>query len=147
MLKYGFHFTYNGSSPRTEIVTIRAESLEEARLAYNKQRDSNEAIEPRTCTRITMPQDYERFIDEPRRQLKKKLWWTYTRGLIVVVLLGLLITLLTSCSLRECNTSLKRFNKKLTNWTNERYGIQTYHLKAIEGDEPYRLPPSRPDEN
>jgi hypothetical protein len=130
-LKYGFYYTWKDITPRSKIVTVKALDLEDARSQAREKSKKLSATAKPQCHWITMPQDYNRIITRERLKAKKHFWWKYLQPLIVVILLVLLMALLSSCSLQTCNQSLSRFNKRLTNWTNERYGIKTYYLEPL----------------
>jgi len=139
--KYGFHYTWKDITPKSKIVTVKATDLEDARTQARAAAKKLKASSTPGCHWITMPQDYDRIVTKARLQAKKDFLRKHSRIIISLLLLGLFVIFLSACSLESCNTSLSRFNKKLTNWTSERYGITTYKLEPIPRETPYRLPP------
>jgi len=153
-LKFGFHYTWKEILPKSEVIVVCATDLEEARtIVRAKVRKKYPDVSP-GCHWITMPQDFDHkpprgpLAETAQKVAYRSFWRTplliSLRGIVVVGLIALLIILLSGCSLERCNTSLRRFNKNLTQWQVERFGIKVYKLESIPRETPYRLPPTRP---
>ena len=143
-LKYGFHYTWKGITPKSEIVVVYARDLEEARDKVRvKVRKAFPDTQNASCHWITMPPDFHR-ISAKVRKSKALYWWKRIRlGLLATILL-VIVVLLTSCSVDgfiQCN---KNFRKKLTAWEHSRIGdVNIYYLEPIASSPPTRVSPTR----
>ena len=145
-LKYGFHYTWNGVSPKSKIVVVRAHDLEEARDKVRvKVRKVLPDVPRPTCHWITMPQDFHKITSKARKS-EALYWWKRLRmGLLAIIFLGLIV-LLTSCSVEgfiQCN---KNFRKKITAFEHRLTGaeVHQYHLEAMKPTTPPPRPPTHP---
>ena len=128
-LKYGFHYTWKDILPKSKILTVKAESLDEARELV---RPKAKALSPKTqpgCHWITMPQDYDRLIVQPRRKARLKLLRKSSKVILTIVLVGILIALLTSCNTDRFIQCSKNFRKKITQYEQKLTGAKYYKLQ------------------
>lgn len=143
--KYGFHYTWKGITPKSEIVVVYARDLEEARDKVRvKVRKAFPDTKDASCHWITMPQDFHK-ISAKARKSEALYWWKRLRKGLLVTAFIILVILITSCSTErfiECN---KNFRKKLTAWEHSRIGdVNIYYLKPIAPFPPARVPSTRP---
>jgi len=132
-LRFGFHYTWPGLSPKSNIVVVHATDLEHARtLVKAKVTELYPDIRP-TCHWITMPQDHERNIAElaETSQIRQQhIWRTSIKIILVTLMLILVVGLMTSCNTHRFIQSSKNFRKKVDAYTLRLSGATTYRLEA-----------------
>ena len=131
-LKYGFHYTWRGITPKSEIVVVYARDLEEAR---DKVRVKVRKVFPNTqnasCHWITMPPDFHRISAKVRKSLALSWWKRIRLGLLATILL-VIVVLLTSCSVDRFIQCNKNFRTKITAFEHKLTGAKVYHLEAMK---------------
>ena len=143
-VKYGFHYTWNGVSPKSKIVVVRAHDLEEARDKVRvKVRKVLPDVPRPTCHWITMPQDFHKITSKARKS-EALYWWKRLRMGLLATLFIILVILITSCSTERFIQCNKNFRKKVTAWELRLSGAKVYHLEALPPFPPTRVPPTRP---
>ena len=144
-LRYGFHYTWPGLSPESNIVVVHAPDLEHARtLVRAKVAELYPDVHP-TCHWITMPQDHERKIAETTQIRQQHIWRTPLKIILVTLILILVVVLMSSCNVDRFIQCNKNFTRTLTEYELKLSGARVYRLEPIPRDEPYRLPPTRPE--
>ena len=145
-LRYGFHYTWPGLSPESNIVVVHAPDLEEARtLVRAKVAELYPGVNP-TCHWITMPQDYERKrLAETTHIRQQHIWRTPLKIILVTLIAIIVVGLMSSCNVDRFIQCNKKFTRTLTEYELKLSGARVYRLEPIPRDEPYRLPPTRPE--
>jgi len=161
-LRYGFHYTWPGLSPESNIVVVHAPDLEEARtLVRARVAELYPGVNP-TCHWITMPADFDH--NPPRGQLaadaqvvasaqlaettqirQQHIWRTPLKIILVTLIAIIVVGLMSSCNVDRFIQCNKKFTRTLTEYELKLSGARVYRLEPIPRDEPYRLPPTRPE--
>jgi hypothetical protein len=130
-LKYGFHYTWSGLSPKSEIVVVYAHDLEEARDKVRvKVRKVIPDVPRPTCHWITMPQDFHKIASKARKS-EALYWWKRIRLGLLAIIFCICVILLTSCSVDRFIQSNRNFRKKITAFEHKLTGAKVYHLEAV----------------
>ena len=145
-LRFGFHYTWPGLSPESNIVVVHAPDLEHARtLVRARVAELYPDVYP-TCHWITMPQDHERNIAElaETTQIRQQhIWRTSLKIILVTLILILVVGLMTSCNTYRFMQCSKNFRKKVDAYSLKLTGATTYKLQATSTRQDHEASPTK----